>query len=310
MKKEILYSMKSPFRDDFKIIGYTFGEGKKSLAIVGAMRGDEVAQQYVASQVVRELNSLERKGLISKNVSVTIIPSVNPFSMNIEKRFWAMDDTDINRMFPGYDKGETTQRIAAGLFKNLEGFEYGIQLASFYMPGDFIPHVRIIRTAIDDYTDEAKDFGLPYICVSDPHPFDTTLLNYNWQIWDTKAFSLYGGTNYRVEGLLCKNQMNAILRFMYKRGMLLKKSYDPAIASVVINEFDLVVIHAPCAGIFYRKKNAGDFVRKGDELGRIVDPYEGNVKARISAYVDGIMYFTHDSPLVMQNTPLFKIYGE
>ena len=45
MKKEILYSMKSPFRDDFKIIGYTFGEGKKSLAIVGAMRGDEVAQQ-------------------------------------------------------------------------------------------------------------------------------------------------------------------------------------------------------------------------------------------------------------------------
>lgn len=79
---------------------------------------------------------------------------------------------------------------------------------------------------------------------------------------------------------------------------------------MVINEFDLVVIHAPCAGIFYRKKNAGDFVRKGDELGRIVDPYEGNVKARISAYVDGIMYFTHDSPLVMQNTPLFKIYGE
>lgn len=70
------------------------------------------------------------------------------------------------------------------------------------------------------------------------------------------------------------------------------------------------IINDGIIGLFYRKKNAGDFVRKGDELGRIVDPYEGNLKARISAYVDGIMYFTHDSPLVMQNTPLFKIYGE
>lgn len=60
-----------------------------------------------------------------------------------------MDDTDINRMFPGYNKGETTQRIAAGLFEKLQGYEYGIQMASFYMPGEFIHHVRIVKTALD-----------------------------------------------------------------------------------------------------------------------------------------------------------------
>lgn len=112
--------------------------------------------------------------------------------MNIGKRFWAMDDTDINRMFPGYNKGETTQRITAGLFEKLQGYEYGIQMASFYMPGEFIPHVRIVKIALD-YADEGKDFGLPYVSVSEPAPLDTTLLNYNWQNWNTKAFSLYGG---------------------------------------------------------------------------------------------------------------------
>lgn len=55
------------------------------------------------------------------------------------------------------------------------------------MPGEFIPHVRIVKTALD-YADEGKDFGLPYVSVSEPAPFDTTLLNYNWQIWNTKAF--------------------------------------------------------------------------------------------------------------------------
>ena len=308
MKKEVLYSLKSPFRDDFKILGYTFGQGSKALAIVGALRGDEISQQYIASQVVRELNELESHGLIAKDISITVIPSANPFSMNIGKRFWAMDDTDINRMFPGYSEGETTQRIAAGLFNALEGFEYGIQLASFYMPGDFIPHVRILKTVLD-YADEGKDFGLPYVSVCDPSPFDTTLLNYNWQIWNTKAFSLYGGNSQKIEGIICKNQVNAILRFMIKKGFINKRSYDPANVSEIINEKDLKVVQAPSAGIFYKKKNAGDFVRKGDELGRIIDPYEGNLKARLYAYVDGIMFFTHDSSLTLQNTPLFKIYG-
>lgn len=135
---------------------------------------------------------LENHGFLQKGLSVTVIPSANPFPMNIGKRFWAMDDTDINRMFLGYDNGETTQRIAAGLFEKLQGYEYGIQMASFYMPGEFIPHVRIVNTALD-YADEGKDFGLPYVSVSEPAPFDITLLNYNWQIWIIKAFSLYGG---------------------------------------------------------------------------------------------------------------------
>ena len=135
---------------------------------------------------------LENHGFLQKGLSVTVIPSANPFSMNIGKRFWAMDDTDINRMFTGYNKGETTQRIVAGLFEKLQGYEYGIQMASFYMSGEFIPHVRIVKTALD-YADEGKAFGLPYVSVSEPAPLDTTLLNYNWQNWNTKAFSLYGG---------------------------------------------------------------------------------------------------------------------
>ena len=308
MKKEVLFSMSSPFRDEFKIYGYTFGTGKKSLAIVGAMRGDEIAQQYVASQIVKELNMLESHGQIAKDVSITVIPSANPYSMNIGKRFWAMDDTDINRMFPGYELGETTQRIADGLFKKLQGFEYGIQLASFYMPGEFIPHVRIIKTSLD-YSEEGLDFGLPYVSVSEPMPFDTTLLNYNWQIWDTKTFYIYGGSSHNLEGMMCKTLLNAIMRFMIKKGMVNKKSYDVAMVSELINEKDLIVVQAPCAGIFYKKKSAGDFVRKGDELGRIIDPYEGTVKARFYSYADGMMFFTHDAPLTLQNTPLFKIYG-
>lgn len=77
------------------------------------------------------------------------IPCVNYYSMNIGKRFWAMDNTDINRMFPGYDQGETTQRIADGLFREIKDYEFGIQLASFYQPGNFLQELDLAAVNVN-----------------------------------------------------------------------------------------------------------------------------------------------------------------
>ena len=52
MKRELLFVLPSPFRDEFRIQGFRFGSGQKSIAIVGAMRGDELQQQFVCSQLV------------------------------------------------------------------------------------------------------------------------------------------------------------------------------------------------------------------------------------------------------------------
>lgn len=132
MKKEILYSLKSPYRDSLDIVGYRFGAGEKTLAVVGAIRGNEIQQMYICTQLIQKLKELEQEHHIREDVEILVIPCVNYYSMNIGKRFWPMDNTDINRMFPGYDLGETTQRIADGIFQKLHGYQYGIQLTSFY----------------------------------------------------------------------------------------------------------------------------------------------------------------------------------
>lgn len=308
MKKEIIFSMESPFRDTFRIQGFRFGSGAKSLAIVGSMRGDEVQQQYICSQMVRQLAILEEKGRLAEGHEILVVPSANPFSMNIEKRFWAMDNTDINRMFPGYNLGETTQRIAAAVFGALQGYAYGIQMASFYIPGDFIPHVRMIETGYED-TETAGLFGLPYICLRKPLPFDTTLLNYNWQIWGTKAYSIYGGQNNQVEGSSASDIVGTLLRFMQRTGLIHHPSFlHPDYNSQIIHESELITVKAPAAGILYKMKTARDEVRKGEVLARILDPYEGTVTAELHSPADGIVFFAHNKPLALQNTHLFKIY--
>lgn len=306
MKIETLYSMSSPYRDEFRIRGYWFGSGERTVAIVGAMRGDEIQQQYICSRIVRLLTEMESKGKIREDKSVLIIPSCNPFSMNVSSRFWTMDGTDINRMFPGYEKGETTQRIADAIFQQLEGFTYGMQMASFYLPGDFVPHVRMLKTGYED-VEGAMLFGMPFVTIRKPLPFDTTLLNYNWQIWDTRAYSIYAGQTNSVEDTSSTLTIGAILRFLSKIGVLAHKVRTAGYESILIDEGDLINITAHDAGIFFRMVSAGQSVAQGQKLGEILDPYDSSVREEFFSPVAGTVFFAHNKPLALEHGLIFRI---
>ena len=308
MREETIFEMTSSYRDNFRIRGYRFGEGAKTIAIVGAMRGDEVQQQYICAQLVNRLTAIERQGGIVKGKSILVIPSCNPFSMNVSRRFWAMDNTDINRMFPGYDNGETTQRIAAAVFDALKGFEYGIQLASYYVPGDFIPHVRMLKTGYED-VETARLFGMRYVTTYKPRPFDTTLLNYNWQLWNTKAFSVYAGKTSQVDQTAGNENVDAILRMMSRARILATHFGGAAFESEAIDESTLLHIKAQHAGILLRQVSAGSRVHRGQSLANIIHPYNGQILSDVKSTVEGTVFFAHNRPVVLQNALLFKIHA-
>ncbi|MCD7784776.1 MAG: succinylglutamate desuccinylase/aspartoacylase family protein [Oscillospiraceae bacterium] len=305
MRKETIYSITSPYREPMDIIGYRFGSGERSLCIVGSMRGNEVQQMYVCSQLVQKFKRLEKEGKIALNHEILIIPCVNYYSMNIGKRFWTMDNTDINCMFPGYDMGETTQRIADGLFEEIQGYRYGIQFASFYQQGDFLSHVKMMETGFTDHN-YMLDFGLPYAFIRIPRPYDTTTLNYNWQIWETKAFSLYTNATDQIDLPSAKIAIEAVLRFANKNGITTQKIPGGSLTEI-ISESELLQLHSTKAGIYRPYAETGDSFEKGDLLCEILDPLEGTVVERITAPSDGIVFFRYNRPLVFAEGVLYKI---
>lgn len=305
MKKDILYTLKSPYRDDMRITGYKFGKGEKTACIIGAIRGNEIQQLYTCSQLIKALTKLEQRGSISKNNEILVIPCVNTHSMNIGKRFWTMDNTDINRMFPGNAEGETTQRIANGVFEQVKGYTYGIQFASFYMPGDFIPHIRMMETGHQSPS-LANLFGLQYVVIRKPKPYDKMTLNYNWQMWDTNAFSLYTNATDQIDEVSANHAVVAVLRFLTRMGVIKYTSHSGYIASV-LKEDDLLSVKTKTGGMYRRLKNPGDGVERGDVLGEIIHPYEGTVLEQIVSPTDGIIFFAHKSPMVMEDVVTYKI---
>ena len=305
MKKRVIYSIKGLYRDDFRVTGYEFGSGEKAVAIVGACRGNEIQQLYVCSQLVKKFKQLEEEKRIKKGQKILIIPSMNPYSINIQKRFWPIDNTDINRMFPGYNLGETTQRIADGVFKEISQYKRGIQFTSFYMPGRFMPHIQMMDTGFED-VDMAMQFGMPYVVKRQVRPFDTTTLNYNWQVWETKAFSFYTTTTDTIDRASAGRAVLGILSFLAQEGLV--KYHGPAgEKSRVINSEEMISVRTAKSGIFEALVEVGDQVKTGTPLANIVHPYEGYVMETLYAPCSSTIFFMHSDPLTYADTAVFKL---
>ena len=242
-------------------------DGGKRLCVVTGIHGDELEGQYVAFLLNQEL---QRHPEYLRG-TVDIYPAMNPLGINTIQRGVPLFDLDMNRIFPGYMQGGTTQRIAGALFDAVKGYRYGIHFASFYLPGDFVPHVRIMDTGYQT-SSLGNLFRLPYAVMRTPKPIDTTTLNYNWQIWESNAFSIYTSETAHIDEESAAQAVSAVLRYLSRVGVV-KYTCHSGYLSTVINENDLATVLTPAGGIFRALRVPGQEVEYGDTIGEILDPF-------------------------------------
>ena len=305
MKKDVLFTVPSYFRDDMDILGYRFGKGEKSCVVLGALRGDEVQQLYVCARLVAFLREVERDGGVQPGKSVMVVPTAIGFSMNAGNRLWAPENMDLNRRFPGSETGSTTERIAGALFERLRVYRYGVQLTSFYQPGSFIPHVRMMDTGRQN-PELGCEFGLPYVYVRTPRSYDQTTLNYVWQLSGTQAYSLYAGKTSEIDENAAEQTLRAIIRFLNSRGII-RSETTPGHASTVITNEDMVSVSATSAGLLRRVKFAGAHVRRGEQLAFIINPLDGSVREVLKTPATGMLFFVQDGPFIVEHSPVFQV---
>ena len=279
MIEETLFSLDMPYRDSLEVKALSFGvdvagavlgEGadaqalSPSVCLVAGIRGDEVHQTLICSLLAHKLAGLEQERSLAPGKRITVIPCANSSSMGIGRRFWPGDNTDVNRMFPGYNAGETTQRIAAGIFDQVRGYRYGIHFSSFYLCGDFVPHVRIMHGP-GETANHGCDFGLPFVVHHVPGSFDTTTLHYNWRLWDTEAYTFYTDKTDLADLEAAHDAVRSVLRFLSARGIVRKATFGGKHATQ-LSEHALVPVFASSGGIFCPMVKPGEIVDAGQTL--------------------------------------------
>lgn len=218
-------------------------DGGKRLCVMTGIRGDELEGRYVAFLLNQEL---QRHPEYLRG-TVDIYPAMDPLGIN------------------------TIQRIAGALFDAVKGYRYGIHFASFYLPDDFVPHVRIMDTSYQT-SSLGNLFGLPYVVMRTLKPIDTTPLNYIWQIWELNAFSIYTRKTAHIDEESAAQAVSAVLRYLSRVGVV-KYTCHSGYLSTLINENDLATVLTPAGDIFRALRVPGQEVEYGDTIGEILDTF-------------------------------------
>ena len=320
MIEDIVFALEMPYRDPLEMRAFSFGidaSGRllgrgaslsslsRSLFLVAGLRGDEVQQTLVLAMLIDRLRRMEQdKSLLPGNL-ITVVSCANPASMGIGRRFWPGDKTDINRMFPGDREGETTERIAAALLDASDGYRYGVHLSSFYLEGDFLPHVRVMHGPGND-SNHGADFGLPYVTHYHPGTFDTATLHYNWRRNGVEAYTFYTRQTLVADEVAAAEAVRSLVRFMGARA-LVRKVFPGGYRSVELDERALVPVPVPTGGVFCPQVEVGAVVEKRQPLAYVRDLLRGSVSAHVQAPLDGVVFYQARTPLVNEQTLAFQI---
>ena len=306
MEKIEVLRIESLSRAPLVVEGYLFkGTNSKApkVAIVGAMEGDSILPLYCASTMVDFFFFLIDKEKIEGDV--LIIPSINHYALNIGKRFWPLDNTDINMMFPGYELGETTQRIAKKVFDAISGYDFGIILERRPDPATCLPYIKLFKSGYEDLIG-AKKFGFKMIHHRTMKSIDTVTLQYNWQLWGTKAFSIMCPSDNQVDKKIASQINQAMIRFMDKTKIIDYHIFN-GYESTVIDRNSIAVVKSPRSGIFISKELPGNYVSKDQVIGEIVHSLEGDVIHQFLAPCNGMVTCFYSNSLIYEHAVAFRI---
>ena len=272
--------------------------GKKqgpTLFICAAIHGDEVTGVEIISRLIKE--SVIKK--LSGNL--ILAPVVNVHGLLNRSRYLP-DRRDLNRSFPGSDKGSLASRVASVFIEEVvDRSDFGIDLHSGAVHRDNFPHVR--ANLIDKTTiGMANSFGSPVILDSkEPKGSLREAL-----LKRKKPIIIFeGGEALRLDEIAVNSGVKGIISVLRYLKML-PESKSKKHSSLPFVASSSGWARAPESGVFRTKIKLGERVEKGQVLGTIADPF-GEREVNVKSQIEGIVISNSSLPLVHEGEALFHI---
>ncbi len=268
------------------------------LFVSAAIHGDEIN----GVEILKRLLARRRIGAKMKGTLIAV-PIVNVFGFNRNSRYLP-DRRDLNRCFPGSEKGSLGGQIAHIFMREIvQKSTHGIDLHTGAIHRTNMPQ---IRACLDDSETNrlAHAFGVPVIINSDIRDGSLRQAAAEHGI----PMLLYeGGEALRYEEKVIQTGLMGIISVMESIGMI-----EPRVIERRRKNRDIFMarssywVRAPHSGSLRAKKKSGDRVKKGELLGVLSNPYGGD-KVEVRAVKTGIIIGQTMLPLVNNGDALFHI---
>jgi predicted deacylase len=273
--------------------------GKKAgprLFISAAIHGDEIN----GVEIIRRF--LKLPALKRLHGTIIAIPIVNVHGLINHSRYLP-DRRDLNRSFPGSEKGSLAARLANTFMKEIvEKSTHGIDLHTGALHRDNLPQ---IRANLDDEETErlARSFNAPVIISSNLRDGS---LRESASEYGIPMLLYEAGEALRFNEISIRAGVKGIVNVMRELEMLppsrstRKKHIEPVVAR------SSYWVRAPDSGILRAMVPLGARVKKNTLLGVVADPF-GETEANVRAQYGGIVIGRTNLPLVNEGDALYHI---
>jgi len=311
MTEPTLLQMTAPLREDFAIPYHEFGPAAEplQLALVAGLHGNELNGIFVLSRLAEYLRRVGDGRQPGQELTgrVIVVPAVNVLGVNTRSRRWPFDKTDINRMFPGYDRGETTQRIANAVFQLTRRAHYRIDIHS--SNGDFeeVPQIRLYEPSEDERA-SAMLFGLPAVIERTTDNVFTSTLGHAWHGTGGENFVIQAGRAGDLQLSHCERLFRALMAFLHHSGivtgMQLAAEDQDTHYFPLGQTFPLI---SDYAGLFVSHVQVGAWLQTGDLIGHVYDAFIGELRAELRAPVGGLLSGIRRQPLLYEGDLIARL---
>jgi hypothetical protein len=303
--------MTSPVRDTFEVPYHDIGDpaAPPRLALVAGVHGNELNGIYVLAHLARFLGAVarEERPPIRLAGRVIVVPAVNVLGVNMRRRTWPFDGTDINRMFPGYDAGETTQRIAHAVLETTRDAAIRVDVHSSNPEFEELPQVRLYDPSEAERR-TARLFGLPAVVERPTSTMFSATLGHAWRTLGGESFVLQAGRAGDLQLEHADRLFGAIVRFCTRIGILtgtrLADEDDEVRHFGPRQTLPLVSEHA---GLFVSRVKIGAWLRAGDHIGFVYDGFDAALRAEVKAPRAGLLSGLRRQPLLCEGDLVARI---
>ena len=275
----------------------------KRIAVVTGTHGDELEGQYVCFELARR---------ISENMDclkgvVDIYPAINPLGIDSITRGIPAFDLDMNRLFPGNIDGNMTEYLVAGIINDIEGADVVIDIHASNIFLTEIPQIRINELHEDFLVPLAEKTNVDFIWVHGASTVLESTFAYALNSIGTPVLVVEMGVGMRITQSYGNQLVEGILNLMKEMGMWTGKTIEPRKPIISRDPDDVYYFNAEKSGVFIPAVKHWESLKKGDLIGRVVDPLGGVVLSEVIAPSDGILFTIRDFPIVDEGSLLGRL---
>lgn len=266
-----------------------------TMFVSAALHGDEINGVEIIAKLLQNKSLKKIKG------TLIAVPILNIFGFNSRSRYLP-DRRDLNRSFPGTEKGSLAAQIANVFMEEIASkCTHGIDLHSAASHRENLPQIRATFSDHPDLKDLARAFGAPVVIDSKAQEGTLRAAVKAYKL----AYMVYeGGRALRFHPRVTKTGLAGILNVMREIGMLGTKTKSKKTKCIIANSSSW--LRAPESGMIQTKKSIGKMVKKGEVIATLIDPF-GDVHQKIIADKPGIIIGGTILPLVNKGDAVFHI---